>query len=160
MAEIKDLAVTTGKIGDLSVNTLKIAYGSVTNGTLLKSKWMDTGYFRVDAPADKRVLSWVQMKGVAGGVWGGAFCEIWLMRGNTELVYRKFTALYEGTDENWAGYYIRIDDFFMHMDIPTGETASSVNYWVKMRTYTNNQTEHNKIQQVMNCDWMLLEAKR
>ena len=97
------------------------------------------------------------MKGFVNRVWGNAFCEIWLMRGNVEIAYKKFTTVKVSVD----GYYyydIVIDDFFMQMDTPTG--TGSVGYWVKMRTYTHNQTEHDKIQSAMRCAWMLLEVKR
>lgn len=157
--KIDNLAVTTGKIADLQVNTLKIAYGSVTNGALTTSLWSDTGNFLVDAANTKKVLSWVQMKGRAGSVSGGSFCEIWLMRGNTELSYRKFTTEVQSNDPDFpTSYRIDINDFFMIMDTPT-ETGT-VNYWVKMRTYAYNQSEHTRIQNAMRCEWMLLEAKR
>ena len=55
---------------------------------------------------------------------------------------------------------IDINDFFMHMDIPTGDHSNSTNYWVKMSTYARNQKEHNMIQDAIDVDWMLLEAKR
>lgn len=157
-AKINNLAVTTGKIGDLQVNTLKIAYGSVTNGTLINSVWTDTGNFWVDAANTKKVLSWVQMEGVVNDVWGNSFCEIWLMRGDTELVYKKYTPEI-GYDPDYPyNYRLIIEDFFMFLDTPTA--AGTVNYWVKMRTYSNNQSTHNSIQNAMKCNWMLLEAKR
>jgi hypothetical protein len=154
--KINNLAVTTGKIGDLQVNTLKIAYGSVTNGALTTSIWADTGNFWVDAANTKKVLSWVQMSGTALDITGGCFCEIWLMRGATEVVYKKFASKERSAGSGWCD--IVIDDFFMHMDTPT-ETGS-VNYWVKMRTFAYSQPEHTKIQNAMKCEWMLLEAKR
>lgn len=159
-AKIDNLAVSTGKIADLAVDTLKIAYGSVTSGTLVKSAWNDTVSFTVTAANTKRVMSWVQMHGRVGGyvLTASAYCEMWLMRGDTILEYRKFSTKQEYDTFGDPMYVIDINTHFMHLDIPTA--SGTVNYWVKMRTYATSQNQHNAMQQNMKCDWMLLEAKR
>lgn len=100
------------------------------------------------------------MSGMVDDVPNGTFCEIWLMRNEAELVYRRFSAYRYGSyDEGTIPTYkIEMNDFFMHLDTPTQTNTAS--YWVKMRTYTNSEYQHNRIQQAMRCSWMLLEAKR
>lgn len=151
-AKIAYAAITNAKIGDLQVDTIKIAYGSVTNGTLLTSKWTDSSSFWVYNPAGKKVLNWVELKGQVQTDGTSSYCEFWLMRGQTSILYRKFIT--DGGNTT----YLNINDFIMFMDLPPDN--GDAEYWVKMRTYALNQSEHNRIQNAMNCKWMLLEAKR
>ena len=150
-AKIGNAQITGAKIGDLEVDTLKLKYNSVTNGTLIESTWGDTGSFYVDYPENKKVMSWVRIYGYIALVRDTSYAEIWLMRGTTSIVYRKLQPKSETV-------VIDVNDIFMHMDFPTGTTAMS--YWVKMRITAYDQTERNRIQNGLKCSWMLLESKR
>ncbi|WP_257230125.1 host specificity protein J [Acinetobacter sp. YH12049] len=161
-AKIDNLAVSTGKIADLAVDTLKIAYGSVTSGTLITGKWANTPVFYVGVANTKRVMNWVRMFGSikdTGGYINGGYCELWLKRGSTTIAYRKFSAepMYDFAG-NYIGVQLILNDHFMYLDIPT-ETGT-VGYTIVMSTYANTQTGHNMMQNAMQCEWMLLEAKR
>lgn len=156
-AKIKDAAIDSAKIKDLAVDTIKIAKSAVTVVYEMKSRFNDSQYVIINDSNNKKMMSWIQVKATAGTmIPSNSFAELWLMRGNVELAYRKYTVSYIDPDTNFGP--ILIDDFFMFSDQPIEETA--VSYWVKMRTYASRSMDHTTIQQQIGVQWIMLEAKR